>query len=495
MTMTEPGPAKPAGKFQIPRNKVPEAPVSERMRGFKEVQLGFTAELAVAEANRCIFCAKNPKCEVMGCPLHNRIRDWMKLTSEGKFLEAAIVSQSTSNMPEICGRVCPQEKLCEGSCIVGVKGEPVAIGAVERFLADFLHNHVRAGGGIPAEYADLLPRKGEPTGKRVAIVGGGPAGIACAEELLKLGHAVTLFDRWPRLGGLLRYGIPAFKLQPDVVDRKEERLVRLGLEFRGNTEVGSNPSIPGLLADGFDAVFIGVGAPVDSNLRVDGAGLGGVFKATPFLVRGNVPKEDLPSSWREPIDVKGQNVVVLGGGDTAMDCLRTALRLGANKVSCVYRRDEANMPGARKEKKMATEEGVEWIWLAAPLRFIGKDGAVTGVECQRMQLGEPDASGRRSPVAIEGETFVVPATTVVLALGYNNDGTVPTHTPGMNHNKWFQIEVDQATGATSVPGVYAGGDAVSGADLVVTAVVAGRKAADAIHRYVMALCQRENPAS
>jgi glutamate synthase (NADPH/NADH) small chain len=295
---------------------------------------------------------------------------------------------------------------------------------------------------------------------------------------------VTLFDRWPRLGGLLRYGIPAFKLQPDVVDRKEERLLRLGLEFRGNVEVGIDPTIQGLLSAGFDAVFIGVGAPVDSGLRVEGADLQGVHRAMSFLVRGNVPREELPSSWRDTIDVRGQNVVVLGGGDTAMDCLRTALRLGANKVSCVYRRDEANMPGARKEKKMATEEGVEWIWLAAPLRFIGKDGRVAAVECQRMQLGEPDASGRRSPVPIEGETFTVPCTTVVLALGFNNEDTVPANTPGMKHNKWFQIEVDPATGATSVPGVFAGGDAVSGADLVVTAVVAGRKAAEAIHAHV-----------
>ncbi len=478
--------AKPAaGKFNVPRNKVPERSVAERVVDFREVLVGFTAEMAQSEANRCIFCAKNPKCEVMGCPLHNRIRDWMKLTSQGKFLEAAIISQSTSNMPEICGRVCPQEKLCEGVCIVGIKGDPVAIGSVERFLADYLHDYLAKGGEIPEELELLMPAKGAPTGKKVAVVGGGPAGIACAEQLLKLGHAVTILDRWPRLGGLLRYGIPTFKLQHDVVNRKEERLVRLGLEFRGNVEVGANPSIPGLLEEGFDAVFIGAGAPIDSNLRVEGSDMKGVYKATNFLVRGNVPKEDLPEIWRDPIDVKGQNVVVLGGGDTAMDCLRTALRQGANKVSCVYRRDEANMPGAKKEKKMATEEGVDWIWLAAPLKFLGENGQVTGVECQRMQLGEPDASGRRSPVAIEGETFVVPATTVVLALGYNNEGTIPTNTPGMKHNKWFQIEVDPATGATSVPGVFAGGDVVSGADLVVTAVVAGRKAAEAIHSYVM----------
>ncbi|MBM3266265.1 MAG: NAD(P)-dependent oxidoreductase [Candidatus Sericytochromatia bacterium] len=481
MTMTEPGSTRPASKFAGPRNKVPELPVAERMRSFREVQLGYTPGLAQAEASRCILCADEPSCEVSGCPLHGRIRDWLKLTAEGKFLEAALLSRTTGNIPGICGRICPQERLCEGACVVGAQSDPVAIGAIETFLADYLADHLDRGGKLPA---DLVPRKAAPTGKRIAVVGGGPAGISCAEQLLMLGHKVTVFDRWPRLGGLLRYGIPAFKLSPAIVDRKEKELAALGLEFAGNTEVGTSPTLQELLARGFDAVFIGVGAPVDTSLSAPGAGLEGIVTATSFLVRGNVPRQDLPSSWRDPLDVKDQEVVVLGGGDTAMDCLRTALRLQARKVTCVYRRDEASMPGARREQRMAREEGVEFVFLASPHRFHGAGGRILAVECQRMELGAPDASGRRAPVPIQGETFRVNADTVVLALGYDVEDTIPSGTPGLQYDKRFRIQIDHGSGATSLPGVFAGGDVTSGADLLVNAVMAGRNAAAGIHAYV-----------
>jgi len=451
-------------RLKLPHVPIPKRPPVERVRDFREATLTYSPEQAIAEASRCVECAK-PPC-VKACPLHNPIKDWLVLTAEGKFLEAAHLSRTTSNMPEVCGRICPQDRLCEEACIVGVKHPPVAIGAIEKFINEYAFVQE----GLP------LPEVAPLNGYRVAVVGSGPAGLACAEELVRRGYAVTVYEAAARPGGLLRYGIPGFKLEKSVVDRRIDYLSRLGVQFICATKVGEDITLEELLQGGFQAVFLATGATVPKHPQMPGMELEGIEDALPFLVRNNTG-EGLPED-----DLTGMRVVVLGGGDTAMDCLRTARRLGAVSVTCVYRRDEANMPGSRREVQAAKDEGVVFDWLKAPVRFLDNGaGGVRGIECIHMELGEPDEEGRRKPVPIEGSNFEIDADLVILAFGF--DGSPVPAPAGPKVTRWGTYIVDE-NGMTSIPGVFAGGDVVRGADLVTTALVDGRAAASAIERYL-----------
>ncbi|HLZ71692.1 MAG TPA: NADPH-dependent glutamate synthase [Dehalococcoidia bacterium] len=472
------------GRLNIPVQPIAKQAAADRVKNWNEVYFGFDLEGAIVEANRCIDCPTAPCMEA--CPVHNDIPAALRLLERGDIDGAANKFRETSNLPDMCGRLCPQEKLCEGNCVVGfairpggVQEPPVTIGKLEAFIAD--HQREMHGGLQP------LPVLPPPSGRRVAIIGSGPAGLAVAEELVKLGHACTVYDAWPEPGGVLVYGIPNFKMKKEIVDAKIAFLKRIGVEFVLNTWIGRDIGLDQLLADGFDAVFLGTGAGVGNALKIPGEDeFSGIYAATDFLVRGNLQPDQLPESQREPLH-PGRRVVVIGGGDTSMDCVRTAVRLGCEEVTCVYRRTEAEMLGRAEERKHAREEGVRFDFLTIPLRFYGENGRVTGVECQRMELGEPDESGRRRPVPIPGSEFVLAADSVAIAIGYNADPLIPASTPGVRANRWHLVEVDPETGQTSRPEVFAGGDNVNGADLVVTALADGRRAAAAMHRYLASL--------
>ena len=463
-------PSKPKYAWrEVPRCAPPKAPAAERVTNFSEIYELYDEATVREQASRCIQCP-DPLCRT-GCPLGNRITEWLGLVADGRFLEAAEISQSTSNMPELCSRVCPQDRLCEGACILNSHSVPVSIGAIERFINEYAFTH----GGVDTAQA-------VPNGFKAAVIGSGPGGLACADELVKRGYAVTIFEMQDLPGGLLMNGIPAFKLEKSLVLRRVEVLRQRGVEFRMGVTVGQDVSLQELLAR-YDAVFLGVGAQKSKPLDVAGADLAGVFPALPFLVEKNV---DAPPPG-PPIDVAGKRVAVLGGGDTAMDCLRTALRCGAREAICLYRRDLENMPGSRKEYVNATEEGAKFEFLTAPVAVLGDDqGRVTTVRCIRMALGEPDANGRRRPKPVKGSEYDVPADIVLVAYGFD-----PVPFPKESDfsrlavNNWGALEVDSNL-MTSVPGVFSGGDAVLGPSLVVHAVRDGRKAAAEIHRYLSA---------
>jgi len=462
-------------RAKIPSLEVATRPAVDRVCDFDDVVIPLTIEQAMLEAARCVQCPDPAPC-VQACPAHNDIPSAMWLVEHGQFLEAARLYRQTSSLPEICGRVCPHEQLCQGSCSQRKSNDPVLTGALEAFVTDYQREHESVR--IPV---------GPPTGQRVAIVGAGPSGLACAEQLVQQGHHVTIFDAKPAPGGLLTYGIPNFKLPKDVVFARWHDLEDAGVEFVPNTFVGIDKTIDSLFAEGVDAVYIGVGSLIDAPMDVEGEALPGVWKATEFLIQANVAPELLPAGTGGRPDV-GQRVAVIGGGDTASDCLRSALRLGAAEVTCLYRRTEKEMPGGVKDRQLAREEGARYEFLTQPVRFIaGEDGRLAQIECLRMQLGEPDKSGRRRPVPIEGSNFLVEADTAILALGYWPDESIGQTTPGLETHKWGLIVVDRETGATSRPGVYAGGDAVTGPDLVVTAMVAGRRAAVAMNIYLAEL--------
>jgi len=469
-------------RLAISRVPINKQDPQERRKNWDEVFLGFNLESAKVEAMRCIQCPTAP-CQ-QACPVHNDIPGAFKLLEDGDVFAAAEKFRETSNLPELCGRLCPQERLCEGECVVAFairpdmhQEPPVSIGKLEAFVTDYQ----RENGGIP------LPVLPEPSGFRVAIVGAGPAGLAVAEELANLGHSCTMYDAWPEPGGILLYGIPNFKLSKRVLTDKLKYLERLGVSFVGNTWVGKDITIDELFAAGFDAVFVGTGAGVGGSLAIPGEEENsGIYAATEFLVRGNLRPEQLPEHMREPLQM-GRNVVVIGGGDTSMDCVRTAVRLGAQHVTCVYRRTEVEMLGRREERQHAREEGVDFEFLTIPLRFHGEDGHVTGVECQRMALGEPDESGRRRPIPVPHSEFVLPADTVAIAIGYNADPQIKDAAPGVETNRWNLVEVHPETYMTTRAGVFAGGDNVNGADLVVTALADGRRAAQAIDQYLESL--------
>lgn len=460
------------GRMKLPYEELPMRPVEERICNFEPVILSLDPERAMYEASRCIHCPDPAPC-TRACPVHNDIPAAMWLIEQGQFLEAAQVYRQTSAFPEICGRVCPHDALCQGSCVRNKRAEPVHTGALEAFVADYQRQH-----------AGVEVLVGEPTGKKVAIVGSGPSGLACAFRLVGQGYAVTIFESKPAPGGLLVYGIPNFKLSKDVVFSRIGDLERAGVEFVYNTYIGKDKTIDDLFAEGFDAVYIAVGTEVDAKMEVPGDDLPGVYQATEFLVRANVSPELLPPDLRGKPEI-GKKVVVIGGGDTASDCLRSAVRLGAEEVTCLYRRTENEMPGGKKDRRLAREEGVTYQFLTQPVRFIaGEDGRLAAVECVRMQLGEPGRDGRPRPIPIEGSNFIVEADTAILALGYWPDPVIGETTPGLDTQKWGLIIADPETGQTSRPGVYAGGDAVTGPDLVVTAMVAGIKAAAAIDEYL-----------
>jgi glutamate synthase (NADPH/NADH) small chain len=399
----------------------------------------------------------------------------MWLIEMGEFLEAAKIYRQTSSMPEICGHVCPQEQLCQGSCSHLKHFQSVLTGPLEAFVTDYERQTI----GIEVEV-------GVPTGKKVAIVGAGPAGLACTEQLIQFGHAVTIFDAKPAPGGLLTYGIPNFKLPKSVVFSRWGDLNRVGVEFVPETYIGKDKTIDDLFAEGYEAVFVGVGVGIDAPMEAPGEDLPGVMKATEFLTRCSLDEERLLPREMRGYPSVGKKVVVIGGGDTASDCLRSALRLGAKEVTCLYRRTENEMPGGLHDRELAREEGAHFEFLTQPVEFIaGENGHLAKLDCIRMQLGEPDKSGRRRPVPIEDSNFIIEADTAVLALGYWPDTTIGETTPELETHKWGLIVTDSKNGATSRPGVFVGGDAVTGPDLVVTAMVAGRKTAAAINEYLL----------
>jgi glutamate synthase (NADPH) small chain len=452
---------------EVDRVDPPKRSAECRVADFHEIYSLHDEKTVREQATRCVQCHK-PNC-VEGCPLHNRIPEWLALVAEGDFLGAAEISQSTSNMPEICSRVCPQERLCEGSCILSSRSDPICIGAIEKFINEY----ALARGAVEVTVAPA-------NGFSVAVVGSGPGGMACADELAKLGYAVTVFESQLLPGGLLVNGIPAFKLEKSIVERRINLLRRKGVIFKLGVTVGKDTSLKDLLED-FDAVFLGIGAQKAKPLDIPGAELKGVHQALPFLIQKN---SALPLEIPD-IDVKSKRVVVLGGGDTAMDCLRTALRCGALEATCVYRRDLANMPGSRKEYANALEEGAKFVFLTNPISLEGDaDGNAAGVRCIRMELGEADASGRRKPRAVPGSEFSIEANVVLVAYGFD---PVPfpegSDLRKIKVNSWGGLEIDEAQ-MTSVPAVFAGGDSTRGPSLVVHAVRDGRNAAQGIHRFL-----------
>jgi glutamate synthase (NADPH) small chain len=472
--LTEAAPKPKYAWSRVPRATPRKRTTTERVADFLEIYSTFDEATARAQASRCVQCP-HPSCS-SACPLSNRIPEWLALTAEGHFLEAAALSASTSNMPEICSRVCPQERLCEGSCILNSKSEPVSIGAIERFINEYAFSH----GAVPVSVAPS-------NGFKVAVIGSGPGGMACADELAKLGYAVTIFEAQLLPGGLLVNGIPAFKLEKTIVARRIEVLRKRGVKFLLGVKVGIDLSLADLQSR-FDAVFLGIGAQQARPLDVPGAHFNGVHQALPFLIQKNV---DFPTDF-PPIEVEGKRVVVLGGGDTAMDCLRSALRCRASQAACLYRRDLENMPGSRKEYANALEEGARFQFLTAPVEVLGNSsGDVTGVRCVAMELGPPDGGGRRKPRALPGSEFDVPADIVLVAYGFDPVPFPPeSDLAQIAVNDWGAVVVD-ADQMTSVPGVFAGGDLVRGPSLVVHAVRDGRKASRAIDQY---LTSRETQA-
>ncbi|HKJ27572.1 MAG TPA: NAD(P)-dependent oxidoreductase [Anaerolineales bacterium] len=459
-------------RAQTPSLEISDRLPTLRICDFEEVRIPFTPEQAMYEASRCIECPDPAAC-VRSCPVHNDIPSAMWLISQGEFLEAAKIYRKTSSPPEICGRVCPHDKLCQGSCVQGKHDDPVATGMLEAFVIDYERKHGQIDMDVP-----------EWNGKKVAIVGSGPSGLSAAEQLAKKGYKVTIFEAKPQPGGLLLYGIPNFKLDKDVVFDRIEEILTLGVEFVGSTFIGKDKTIDGLFEEGYESVYVAVGTWIDAPMEIPGEDLPGVYKGSEYLIRNNVCDDLFPLDMT-PETIKGKKIVVIGGGDTASDCLRTAVRMEADQVTCVYRRTEAEMPGSSKDRKLAKEEGADYQFLTQPVKFMaGEDGNLGQIECIRMELGEPDKSGRRRPVPIEGSNFTIDADVAVLALGYWPDETIGKTTPDLETHKWGLIQVNESQ-ATSRPGVFAGGDAATGPDLVVTAMRAGRNAAAAIDAYLM----------
>jgi len=456
-------------------NRIPRVPVREqdpkvRATNFEEVCYGYNVEEAQLEASRCLHC-KNPRC-VAACPVSVKIPNFIAQVAAGNFAEAAAVIAEDSSLPAVCGRVCPQETQCEGSCILGVKGEPVAIGKLERFVADWS----RENGGVKPVVASA-------NGHKVAVIGSGPAGLACASDLAKLGYEVTIFEALHRPGGVLEYGIPEFRLPKDkVVAAEIESVKALGVNIETNVIVGRTVTIDSLLdEEGFAAVFVGSGAGLPKFMGIPGENFNGVFSANEFLTRNNLMKA-YRDDYMTPIHA-GKKVVVVGGGNVAMDAARTALRLGA-ATTIVYRRTENELPARKEEVHHAKEEGIEFAMLTNPVEIIGDEkGWVKSVKCIRMELGEPDESGRRSPVAVPGSEFEIETDTVIMSLGTSPNPLIARTTSGLETNRRGCLVADE-NGATTREGVFAGGDAVTGAATVILAMGAGRKAAAAIHEYV-----------
>lgn len=445
---------------------------SERAKNFNEVALGYTEEAAVAEANRCLQCKNMPCCR--GCPVEVDIPAFIKLAAQRDFAGAIRKLKEKNALPGVCGRVCPQENQCEKLCTLGKKHEPVAVGRLERYCADW----EMANGILPR---DTSP----PNGKKVAIVGSGPAGLTCAADLAKTGYKVTIFEALHIPGGVLMYGIPEFRLPKSVVQSEVENLKKLGVEIQVNAVVGMFATVDEFMGElGFDAVFIGTGAGLPHFMKIPGENACGVYSANEFLTRVNLMKAYLFPDYDTPIRI-GRKVAVLGGGNVAMDAARTALRLGAEESWIVYRRSKNELPARHEEVEHAEEEGVRFAFLTSPTSILHDDDFwVTGMECLRYELGEPDASGRRSPVPIKGSEFIIEADTVVVAIGQGPNPLVPRTTSGLECSRKGNIIADPETGATSIPGIFAGGDVVTGAATVILAMGAGRTAARSINQYL-----------
>ena len=453
---------------------MPEQDPAERSHNFKEVALGYTAEMAMEEAARCLNCRNQP-C-VNGCPVNVHIPDFIAHIAKGEFISAYNEIKKTNSLPAICGRVCPQETQCESRCVRGIKGEPVGIGRLERFAADYAMNH-------PEELT--ASEKPVTTGKRVAVIGSGPAGLTCAGDLAKVGHSVTVFEALHTPGGVLMYGIPEFRLPKALVSREIDTVRQPGVEIQTDMVMGKVLSLDEILEDeGYDAIFVGSGAGLPSFMHMPGENLNGVFSANEFLTRTNLMRAyDFPGS-DTPIHV-GKRVAVVGGGNVAMDAARCARRLGADEVYIIYRRSETEMPARKEEIHHAKEEGVIFKMLTNPTAVEGNsEGWVTGLTCIDMELGEPDASGRRRPVEIPGSEKTIPVETVIIAIGNTPNPLIKNTTPGLETNRKGCIVADEETGKTSREAVYAGGDVVTGAATVILAMGAGKRAAAAIDEYL-----------
>ncbi|MDD4334286.1 MAG: NADPH-dependent glutamate synthase [Desulfotomaculaceae bacterium] len=454
------------------KNQMPAQDPVERAGNFNEVALGYSEGAAVAEANRCLQC-KNEPCR-QGCPVEIDIPAFIKLAARRDFKDAIAKLKEKNAMPGVCGRVCPQENQCEKYCTLGKKYEPVAIGRIERYCADW----ELANGALPQKTCS-------PNGKKVAIVGSGPAGLTCAADLAKQGYQVTIFEALHIPGGVLMYGIPEFRLPKAVVQAEVQNLKKLGVEIQVNAVVGKFATVDELMGEhGFDAIFIGTGAGLPHFMRIPGENACGVYSANEFLTRTNLMKAYLFPDYDTPLRI-GRKVAVLGGGNVAMDAARTALRLGAEESWVVYRRSKNELPARHEEVEHAEEEGVRFKFLTSPTRILYNDDYwVTGMECLQYELGEPDESGRRRPVPIKGSEFTIDVDTVVVAIGQGPNPLVPRTTKGLACNRKGNITADLETGATSLPGIFAGGDVVTGAATVILAMGAGRTAARAIDAYL-----------
>ena len=448
---------------------MPEQEPGVRSHNFDEVALGYTAEMAMEEALRCLQC-KNPAC-VAGCPVNIHIPEFIAQVAKGDFAAAYEVISQTNALPAISGRVCPQESQCEARCVRGIKGESVAIGRLERFVADWYRQNVNA-----------MPQKPASNGHKVAVVGSGPAGLTCASDLAGLGYEVTVYEAFHTAGGVLVYGIPEFRLPKAIVAGEVDKLSALGVDMETDVVIGKTLSIDELFAMGYEAVFIGSGAGLPMFMGIPGESLSGVYSANEYLTRINLMK-----AYREGYDTpvkKSRAVAVVGGGNVAMDACRCAKRLGAEKVYIVYRRGEEEMPARNEEIHHAREEGIEFQLLTNPVEILGEGGKVTGMKCVRMELGEPDESGRRRPVEVPGSEFVLDVDTVIMSLGTSPNPLIRSTTPGLEANRKGCLVVNEETMATTREGVYAGGDAVTGAATVILAMGAGKKAAEHIHQYL-----------
>ena len=459
--------------LDIPRTDPTKFPVETRVANFAEIYAPYDPQAAGQQAGRCIACG-NPFCE-WKCPVHNYIPNWLKLIQEGNLFEAAELSHKTNSLPEVCGRICPQDRLCEGACTLNDGLGAVTIGSIEKYITDEAFKR-----GWKPDMSNI-----QPSGKRVAIVGAGPAGLGCADILVRNGVTPVVFDRYTRIGGLLTFGIPPFKLEKEVVEKRREVMEGMGVEFRLGVDVGADVSFESLLAE-YDAVFLGMGTYTYVKGGFPGEDLSGVYEALPFLISNINHELGMPGSAERLISMRGRRVVVLGGGDTGMDCNRTAIRQGAESVTCTYRRDERNMPGSRRDYKNSKEEGVEFLFNRQPIEIVGAE-AVEGVKLIETRLGKPDARGRRVPEPIPGSEHVLPADAVIIAFGFLPSPPAWFEQHDIRLHGTGRVRVRAAAGTafqTTNPKVFAGGDMVRGSDLVVTAVFEGREAAKGILSYL-----------
>ena len=455
--------------MKIPRTDMPQQEPAVRAKNFLEVATGYTMQMALDEASRCLHCKHKP-C-VNGCPVNINIPDFIKIITEENFEGAYQVISESSSLPAVCGRVCPQESQCESKCVRGIKTEPVAIGRLERFVADY-HN----------EHSTEKIQKPESNGHKVAVIGSGPSGLTCAGDLAKLGYEVTIFEALHTAGGVLQYGIPEFRLPKAIVNKEVDNLRDLGVDVETNMVIGRVLSIDELMEDGYEAVFIGSGAGLPRFMNIPGENLKGVYSANEFLTRVNLMKAYKEGSTTPIMHAK--RVAVVGGGNVAMDAARSALRLGAEEVNIIYRRSDAELPARAEEVHHAKEEGIIFRTLTNPVEILGDDDdAVTGIKCVEMELGEPDASGRRRPIVKEGSEFTIPMDCVIMSIGTSPNPLIKSTTEGLDTQKWGGIIADE-DGLTSRPFVYAGGDAVTGAATVILAMGAGKKAAAAIDEAI-----------